>query len=523
MPNTAVELLKAYGTNPLPHMPTLPELMVAWIKDKEFSPEAVAKLAVNSVFGKLIYHHMIGAVDTNLSLETTSLLNNIGRNIHSHVRRGKGNSCPEGYEGTRADNLSVDHALSETPRRGTAFKYGQGSSNRFTPFGNSENIPSSLKSVTVAIIGSGAASILVARALKLLGFANLTVFEKSKALGIWANENVYGLSRNNPLTLNFGDTTLEAAPGSGDSVKEFLNNLLLSSLVSTSTVKAVHPGSNFDHVIEFTNDIMTRKFQIVINCSGLGTPRPVSDKSRMTTTATTTEAGERWQRKLDIKACRGKRFVFIGLGNSTAEMLRQIHSFQDLGADIDYRVMTHYPEDAVHHPEDVIQTRSTKYRVFRDISIPNLTSWQGDLSDSRYDYFRALRSGKIVSGVKSWNRKGRIIGYTTNKGGYEKRLLDKVDNLFTLIGYAPTPDYLISQGMRVHHQDGCAELDYDGEVQTEISSEGYRVYRGYFAMGAMTANPQNKNAIVIPGMLFRLNDLLMSVILRAAEASILSS
>jgi len=516
MSDTAIGLLKSYGINPLPDMPTLPQLVADWAACKEFSPEAIIKLANHSVFGKVMHHYLMGATIEASPEETRGTLNSIGRNFVSHAQRGLSASDVGDYVGSREQNAGVDHALSETPRKNN--KYGQGTSNRFS-FASGVELPNSVRSVSIAVIGHGAAGILVERTLRSLGFSNITVYERTKSLGIWANENVYGRSRNNPLNLSWEGTELEAAPGSGTSVKSFLAGLASSANLKIGTVKKVTPR-NYDHLVEFAEtSAAPLNFPIVINCSGLGSPRPLSDRSRMTTSVTATYGGERWQRTLEAKQVRGKKLVFIGLGNSTAEMLRQIHNFQDQGIPVDYRIMTHYPKEAVYHPEDMVQLGRTKYRVFRDLSLPNLTSWQGDLGESRYDYYRALRTGKIMYGVKSWSRNGSTMVCHTNNGGYGRETIN-VDNLFTLIGYAPTKESMESHGMRVNPKDKCPELDYDGEVHSGNPGTGRRLFRGYFAFGAMTTNPQNKNAIVLPGMLFRLNDLVTSVILRAAEVSL---
>jgi hypothetical protein len=43
------------------------------------------------------------------------------------------------------------------------------------------------------------------------------------------------------------------------------------------------------------------------------------------------------------------------------------------------------------------------------------------------------------------------------------------------------------------------------------------VFKGYFGIGAVLDAPLNRNAIVIPGIVFRAPDLLFGVIMRAVE------
>ena len=74
--------------------------------------------------------------------------------------------------------------------------------------------------------------------------------------------------------------------------------------------------------------------------------------------------------------------------------------------------------------------------------------------------------------------------------------------------------------MSIDSEDGCPKLDYDGEVQSGSVVKNNRLWHGYFAFGAMAANPQDKNSVVIPGMLFRLYDLIPSIVIRAAESAL---
>ena len=375
----------------LPNMPPLAKLVSSWIKDKEFDPEAVVRLARAGVFGKLVTNYLMGAIEVDTD-ESRAVMNNIGRYVASRKNRDDRTRGLDRYHGTRKDNLRVDHALSETVRR--QIKFGQGTSNRFIL--STLGLPDPVLETRIAIIGYGAAGILMERTLRSIGFTRITTFEKSNNLGVWNNKDVFGRSRNNPVNLSWHETNLNAAPGDGQSVRDFLRSLSYDS--NKAAVLTVTP-KHLNHTIHFagvnTTNTQYPIYPIVINCSGLGSPRHPNDSDRMTTDVNLTTAGSRWQKILNIDNVRRKSFVFIGLGNSTAEMLRQIHDFQDRGIEVDYRIMTHYPKDSVFNPEDVIEDGDyTLYRVFRDISVPNLTSWQGDLNHSRYDYFRALRTGK---------------------------------------------------------------------------------------------------------------------------------
>ena len=79
---------------------------------------------------------------------------------------------------------------------------------------------------------------------------------------------------------------------------------------------------------------------IVINTLGVGKPLPPNRKGYMTTSVKGSEAGIRWQQVLtpeQAEKYRSKSLVFIGLGNSTAEMLMQISKLNAQGFNIDYK------------------------------------------------------------------------------------------------------------------------------------------------------------------------------------------
>lgn len=500
--STAVETLKAYGMKPLPGMPSVDSLLAEWMHSKDISKLAVTNLADSGAFGPIIQNYLMGNTERDKE-EVYHVLNYLGRNTRFSGFR------QEEYNGSREQNAAIDSALSRATNIGKDFRYLAGAATRFhySPRELNTKIPSRVRSVPIAIIGYGAAGILARFTLQGHGFTSVTNYEKSKDLGIWSRENVYKRSRNNPSLLNFQSTPLNPAPGSGEEVRSFLSIGPNNYSSIKANIESIAPGV-LSHKVSVGKDI--KEFPIVINCMGLGTPRHPNDPKRMKTTVSATECGERWQREIKQDEAQGKMFCFIGLGNSTAEMIRQLHVLQDKGVDCDYRILTHYPLSCIENPNTDVNGK----RIFRDISQPNLTSFQGDLPDSRYDYYRALYGNKIIAGVTNWRREGPYIHYRRNgRHGFQT---DHVyfDHLFTLIGYQPTEETFNLFGIPT--EGGCANVDYDGEVQTKGDPEN-RLHKGYFVFGAAAANPLNKNAIVLPGMLYRLHDLIPSVILRAAE------
>jgi hypothetical protein len=199
-------------------------------------------------------------------------------------------------------------------------------------------------------------------------------------------------------------------------------------------------------------------------------------------------------------------------------MLRQVHEYMDKGHDVDYRILTHFPKEAVESPDTVVMQGGRQFRVFRDISRPNLVDFQGDLPDSRFDYFRALRSGRIISGVKKWNVDGQGNLATFNARG---RLTDQLvcTRIYTLTGYKHDEETLTRMGCAYDPEGCCALYDYDGEMANPNATTDptTRLLKGYFGLGPVLEAPHNPNAIVIPGIIFRLGDLLFGTVLRAAE------
>lgn len=385
-------------------------------------------------------------------------------------------------------------------------------------------LPQAILKAPIAIIGFGPAGIMARAGLHRLGFENISVYERSKALGIWSIPHVANGSRNNPRDLLYDlaeDHSLHAAPGGGYHVVEFLQDLMsyAGSDFTKTSVSSVKSG-DLEHVLEYSlNKKMVRKsFPIVINSMGLGKPRPLSDEKRMTCLGSE-KTPIRWQQsEIEAGSVRGKTIVMIGLGNSTAEILRQLHVLQDHGEKLDYRILTHFPAEAVKNPNQSFTEDGKVFRVFRNPAEPNLTSYQGDLRDSRADYFRALENGKILPGVSKWQEKKGALSFTDKSG---KKGEAPCDTLYVLIGYEHQPKTYDQMGCTYDADTHSSLHDYDGEVILNPTAEGREFFApGHFGFGAMLNSPRDRNSIVIPGMLFRLPDLLSGVVMRATEWSL---
>lgn len=508
---SAVALLKAFLIGAFSSL-DLERVMTSYMRAKAFPAKVMHKLFQQGG-AALFFALVLRRRDFSGRVGTEAVLQYVLRRIKDTASRVADELV---YQGAPAQNLVIDQALAASNVGRDLGRFGQGAaSNMQFP----ERIELSFSNVPVAIIGYGAAGLLVDSALRHFGFRP-DVYEKRREVGgIWSQANVSGGTRNNPFDLTFGRLQLPAAPGGGAEVAQFLNELAKNRRdrgFSTieATVRRVEPGV-LGHTLHFQEG-KPKSYPIVINAIGLGTPKSVSDDRRMTTSST--NGAQRWQKQLTAKEVEGKQYVFIGLGNSTAEMLTQMHYFMDQGVDCDYRVLTHYPEEAVRNPNSTVTTERGTFRVFRDLSVPNLVDYQGDLPQARADYFRALHEGKIIADVRRWEKEGEtMMVYHGQRGTITLKV--KCDALFTLIGYGHDQGVYEAMGLRYSSQDRCGHFDYDGEVirvPGEADAEK-RLAKGYYGFGAILDSPHDRNAIVLPGMLHRLGDLVFGVIIRALE------
>lgn len=513
---TAIETLKMTGFNFT--RADIPRVMRKWAEDKDWDLADFASLAKRHVLGPLFQTLFLHGTSPQHSADN-GVIDFIGSTLSDHAPA----TNLDDYYGSPRQNSQIDSALYST---GLVQHVADGAA---TSFAGTTAPPVEILRTPIAVVGYGPAGIMLVSALRKTGFNNITVFDKSgkRSLGIWGQTNVYGRSRNNPRNINYLDYQLTSAPGPGAEVKEFLDNLVTKydpHLVKRVKVVQIQPG-NLEHAIYYeVKDgegpavVAKDTYPIVINCVGLGDPAPLNDPLRMTTDADSTkESGPRWQQTLDRAAIQDKRFLFIGLGNSTAEMVRQIRSHMDLigpSLNADYQILTHYPQDAVFNPNDVVNFKDRDYRVFRDLTKPNLVNYQGDLPEFRSDYYRSVAEGRIISDVKHWRRVNDSIVCTTKKNQKSPISFSKI---FTLTGYKHSVDTMKAMGCTYDEENKCARYDYDGEMIRFDGSRTNRLFRGYFGLGAVLDAPHNPNSIVIPGMVFRIPDLMFSITMRAAE------
>ncbi|MBI1969613.1 FAD/NAD(P)-binding protein [Candidatus Woesearchaeota archaeon] len=462
------------------------------------------------------------------------------RHFESEVRRAfmPGKIEPDrsatAYIGAPEQNAQIDACIKHSPFYRTLREEelrsltGEGATTQFTaPHTPLSKLTPRIDRTPVVIIGGGVSGLMVYRALVELGWdaRAITVVDKEgKFGGIWNYDMVAEGTRNNPKDLRFLKSKLDTAPGPGEEIADFIFELQHAYPIPLPNprkgcVTRVEPGDLATKVHYTANGKEhTITAPIVINAIGLGKPKSISREGWMTASATNGQAGYRWQQILggkEAKKYHGKHVVLIGLGNSTAEMLVQFHQLMENGYDVDYRVLTHYPQESVQFPGDVVLARGREFQVFRDLTIPNLVDYSGDLEDTREAYFEALNAGRIIADVRHWDKKGKWMRMQRHNA---EPLELRCDVLYTLIGYGHSREELMSMGVMADEETGAACYDYDGEFQAELGAKGRkRVHAGYFGQGPVLESPENPNAVVIPGVMHRLHDQLLSIVLRACE------
>ncbi len=542
---TALEILKHDGLSPS----TLSQYLASFLLDKGYGQIAERLFALPT--GRALLSQLIGQFMLLLPpYEATSL------QMRQSIAAGL---CGEGsatYFGTIQENAELLHSMTFRGQIDDPFQdepeqtppLGPGVAQHFSLRGfrlGSCGVGTRMAQTPIVFIGAGPATILLARTLVNAGFRRITVIDPSGQYGgIWRQKNVRWASRNNPSPITYETIRAEAAPGEGEHITRFLDTLATPPRVGAlhwrplpppiqGRVVQVEPG-DLAHRVHYVTKRQEHVLEtpLLIAAPGLGKPLAPSRPGVMTTD-TPQEAGIRWQQLLSLEqaqALQGKTVVFIGLGNSTAEMLVQFHRYQDAGLDLRLKVLTHYPREAIRHPRSYQTVGEQDYRLFRDPGEGQLTSLAGDLETIRLAFER-LRDSRnpgveeLLTDVVHWKlQDDEVFGpriFVTQRDGRERRFA--CDQLYTLIGYGHPRETLESLGFYVLNPAvGTIAADYDGEVQhVPVTAGRARLCPGYFAAGALLKAPRSENAQVIPGMLYRLPDQFFSICLRAAEYALM--
>lgn len=490
------------------------------LADKGITDAAVRRLARSIYLDGIVTDFMLRG-----NLATTPGVNRAYEVFHN-------DPVTYSYTGTQEENAAIDASIRESSDKSTPRRLisGRGATRKFNTTGLIR-INHEAADTPILVVGAGAAGIILARGLQEVGFRKTTVVDaQGRYKGIWNQANVFDGTKNNPFELEMGYKT-SAAPGPGSHINIFLDNIVndpdgrffgaISSrnglpTPEKGTVTSIEPG-DLDHKVLINQEGVegSYNFPIVIAALGNGKPLPPNQHPDIKTDVSSREAGIRWQQIIsDKKAAelRGRRLLLVGLGNSTAEMMVQADQYG-----IDYRVVTHYPYEALFNPDQDVSVGKRVYRVARDLTKPNLTKLELDLSYVRDVYQRALHTGKILGGVQEWQMDGNQAIITQN---YFGKSSFEVAQVYTLIGYGHNRQTLESLGMTVlDSYRGVIARDYDGEIQAEPGALGRdRLYPGFFAFGSMLRDQVHApNANVIPGMFHTLYDQLGTIMFRAQE------
>ncbi len=496
-----------------------PEIARQLIADKGFAGEAIARL---------------GGRRMRLLLEGSAAVHRRAMMPISGLSRV--DTVVPQYTGTHEENTRIDEGI-KTGRKAVInggkdrekAEVGAIDTLRLPEF----KVPAQIADTPIIIIGGGAAGIISGRSLHEMGFTNVKIFEKGKPNGIWNADNadITDGSRNNPSKIVFHhrhrtSSSIPPVPGSGREITSFLDDMTKGPLLSqelnirTAEVTHIQPG-DLHHIVHYQTpegEARAASAPIVINATGVGEPLPANLPGTMETS--TKDAGVRWQEKITPQMAeeyRNKSMVLIGLGNSTAEMLMQIQAYNAQGYNIGYKILTHYPQEAVVDPTSTYNLEGRHFKVFRDSR--NLGRYDGDLQEPRDAYVQAVQGGKVMADVTRWDRIGDNVMVEMRDGSSQ---IIPCDRLYTLIGYGQPVEVLEKMGMTVTDADKrTVAVDYDGEVQRVPGVAGRdRVFPGYFASGSVLKSSTMPNASVIPGIFFRTPDLLLAVTTRAMEYQI---
>lgn len=536
-----------------PYVTENPISAIKYEREPAFSSAFLAHMFLGLLASKGIDPHLIGrrARHTSDSLD-------IGKAVHifvnktitrpyedNHLKRailkriGSNDRHISGYSGSPEQNLEIDSAISQNRGESELRKFTGVGAHR-SLFLSFYDVARRLSNTRINIIGAGASGLLAALSLSDIGYNNIQIIDQRPAAGgIWRDQRVAGLSKNNPFDIAVqGIRPVRAAPGPGSDIARFLAEVDYTLRrrgvrFVQGKVTSVEPGDLY-HKLEFrsNNNTHTSISPILILASGTGSPLHPHSENHIKSDLRMVDAGHRWQELITYEnalvltkmTSPDRPLILQGLGNSTAEMMVQIHDLNQSYPEIniDFVVVTHYPKDAIYNPtNDVTGLDGKVYHLYRDIKKPNLVKLAGDLKKIDAAFTIARDQGRIITDIESSRLDGEKIVFTAKNGDEYRYDYDR-QLLYTLIGYGQTKEFLESVGLGQSIRDpysGSIHYDWDGELQRSPGELGRnRLYPGYFALGPILKSPENVNAPVIPGNIFRIYDLLFGINLRSEEA-----
>lgn len=372
-----------------------------------------------------------------------------------------------------------------------------------------------MKQERIVCVGAGAGSLIAASYFVRRGAdpANITFVDpRGDFGGIWTEDWGRAAGFNNPKALEFDwDRQLTLDSRGGRRMQRYLESIaddyLADSTMVPDSVTDLERRKRGDRTwLVRTEQGGTFEADSVILATGRPHPKKLDgeyissnlDKLEGTLPADVLTV-EHYQRKLtQAELSSGRPIILVGLGNSTAAMLDQIHWYEDMTSQgVPYQVLTHLPGGMVYSPTTGSGDRRS---IFRKPAEGYLTGYSGDIDRDRKAYYRALNEDRIltdVTGIYFDQARGRLWVQDL----YDHNPSFETPHVFSLIGYDRDLKLFREMGAlaRGLFHSSLAEpviRPVDGAVQTHRDGYASNVY----AVGAVAADKRNPNAAVIPGI-----------------------
>jgi hypothetical protein len=403
--------------------------------------------------------------------------------------------------------------------------------------------PDFIRSKSICIIGGGPAGMLTLQTLMQMGFENVVVVDNSPdQLGIWKQKNVVRGGINNPRNASAfnGMSQLVVGDRQGQNMVDFLEGVkpenmedyLLRGMVTGITQQGKQT------LVSTTNKEYPQfPVDLVFLCTGTGKPLDLHDPQAPMKTEIPESYVQRWQHELkNLDRYKGKTIVCVGLGNSTAEMMRQVHEINEsLPSDekIKIRVLTHYGREAVLDPTKKVHKHDgTKGSIFRKLPEGIVVDYAGDIPALKLVYDEAMvvdcanphadaddRESAILDSVKEWGAtknddKTYSVWYTCANGTTYQ--IENVSEINALVGYANDETLMEKLGCKIsdtyHRYLDLRAVDNRVKMKRGISAPVY-------AVGAAGVRRDNQSCRTIPGILYSLPEVMVSAWIDLAKSS----
>jgi len=362
----------------------------------------------------------------------------------------------------------------------------------------------------VTFVGAGAGAILLGTHLVERGMdpRNMTFIDPRGTFGgQWCTPQGRAAGFNNPRPLSLWDRYRLSLDDRDGAVMAGLldeiagDNLFDAPLIAEAATTFSRRPNGLWQITNEANE--THEADFVVLGHGASVPRRI-DGPRIRSNLDTLSAYvndpdrisvEHYQRILtDADFASGRPIVLIGLGNSTAGMLRQIQDYErQHNTSINYVVLTDRTKRALRFPGQAIDGLKP---IFRDPPAGYLTGYSGDLTHDYDSYWEAFNEERLLGDVGGIMFGTRDDGLRiTNREGQPLCCVLQRPLVFSLIGYDRDPEPFEAVGA-VRSPEPVIRPS-DGAIYTH--RDGFR--SNAFAVGAAAAGRTNPNAAVLPGII----------------------